>query len=142
MSLNAHQFRNLVVHTLDEVDMGGDSAVALLLGTAAQESRFGTYLKQLGGGPALGFFQCEKSTFRWLRSKYPKWLVGRAYKELEWDIKLGILVCRLRYKVIPEPLPPANDLPALAAYWKKYYNTPHGKGKPEEFIKNFQNYVL
>lgn len=33
----------------------------LVMGTAAQESRL-TYLRQLGGGPALGLWQMEPAT--------------------------------------------------------------------------------
>ena len=35
----------------------------LLMGTAAQESALGEYIRQLGNGPALGIFQMEPETF-------------------------------------------------------------------------------
>lgn len=32
-------------------------------------------------------------------------------------------MCRVHYRRVPEPLPPAGDLEAQAAYWKAHYNT-------------------
>lgn len=149
MSLDKTQFRDLISRILQSVDAAlcSDAAVNLLLGTAAQESKFGTYLRQLGIGPALGVFQIEPATFNWLRDKYSNRvgyttvLQGRVAVELEWDIFLSIVIARLRYRVVPAPLPPADDIEKLAAYWKLYYNTPAGAGTVEEFIKNYERYV-
>jgi len=35
-------------------------------------------------------------------------------------------------------LPQAGDLAAMAAYWKKFYNTPLGAGKPEQFVAKWR----
>ena len=43
----------------------------LIMGTAAQESGF-TYIKQLGGGPALGMFQVEPATAEDILFRYLK----------------------------------------------------------------------
>lgn len=51
-------------------------------------------------------------------------------------------MARLHYLRVPEKLPRDSDIPALAAYWKKYYNTRLGKGTEEEFIKNFNRLIL
>lgn len=48
--------KNLITETLTELGLYSDDARDLLLGTCAQESAFGKYRKQLGGGPALGIF--------------------------------------------------------------------------------------
>ena len=145
MSFDKNQFRDLIEHVLgDYPDLVSESAVQLLLGTAAQESGFGTYLRQLGGGPAIGVFQMEPKTFLWLREhyrhKYPE-IAERLHGELEWDIRLGILMARLRYRIVPTPLPPAHHLGALAAYWKESYNTVHGAGTVEQFIANYRKFV-
>jgi hypothetical protein len=50
-------------------------------------------------------------------------------------------MARIRYMRVPAPLPPAGNVEALAKYWKHYYNTPHGGGKPEQFVANWQKYV-
>jgi hypothetical protein len=41
----------------------------------------------------------------------------------------------------PEQLPVADDISALAAYWKTHYNTPKGKGKIETFIRRWNSNV-
>ena len=33
------------------------------------------------------------------------------------------------------PLPVAGDTDAMSAYWKKYYNTPSGRGTKEQYVK-------
>lgn len=138
------QFRSLVTFVLKCEDLYSEAAVNLVLGTIAQESKFGTYLRQLGSGPARGICQMEQPTFNWLKGvygrKYPK-LGAALFEEVEWDLYLAILVCRLRYRVVPEPLPAADDLLGLARYWKKYYNTYLGKGTESEFIANYRRYV-
>jgi len=145
MSYHPKQFRNLIERMLDAHDpkLASESAVLLLLGTAAQESKFGTYLMQTGQGPAIGAFQMEPATFRWLQQEfaheYPA-LLMRYPREMEWDLRLAVIMARLRYRVVKDPLP-GTDPVALAEYWKKHYNTSAGKGTPEEFIANWKKYV-
>jgi len=120
-------------------------AVNLLLGTIAQESHLGTYLRQLGGGPALGICQMEPSTFRWLRTKYGQRFPGRELwerevSELVWDNRLAILTCRLRYVADPKPIP--EDLDGIARYYKRVYNTELGAATPEQFVRNYRSLVL
>ena len=56
------QFLDCVVAlTLGELHMDSPAAQALVLGTAAQESRL-QYLVQLGNGPAREIFQMEPAT--------------------------------------------------------------------------------
>lgn len=146
MSFDKNQFKDLIKRVLTEVDpaLCSDAAVNLLLGTAAQESRFGQYLRQLGGGPAVGVFQMEPATFIWLRDhfeiKYP-YIKERRVEELEWNLRLAILMARLRYRIVPAPLPKADVVLSLAAYWKTYYNTVQGKGTVEEFERNYRRFL-
>lgn len=146
MSLNKTQFQSLIERTLQDFDPAllSPQAVNLLLGTAAQESAFGTYIQQLGSGPALGIFQMEPATFAWLKKKF-RWkyreLFFRKFEELEWDLRLAIIMARLRYRVDKEPLPSAIDIGDMAAYWKRVYNTFKGKGTMAEFVENYEKYV-
>lgn len=146
MPFEKKRFREIIEATLWEFDSELDStaAVNLLLGTAAAESDFGTYLRQRGGGPAKGVFQIEPNTFNWLRGvyrdKYPE-LAGREASELVSDLRLSIIMARLRYRVVKEPLPPADDIHALALYWKEHFNTYHGAGTVEDFEKKYAEYV-
>ncbi len=146
MSFDKNQFRSLIVKVLTSVDSAlcSDAAINLLMGTVAQESKFGEYIRQIRG-PALGVFQMEPDTFDWLRDKYsikyPAVLQGRMVEELEWDLFLSILTARLRYRVVPEALPSSSNVLALALYWKQHYNTPIGAGTVEQFEKNYARYV-
>jgi len=155
MSFDKHQFRELIADTLEEIGLYSEDAVNLLMGTAAQESGFGTYLKQLKNGPALGVFQMEPTTFKDILEKYLKHkknLYCRVYDALGYDfvpndpellvynLKFAIIMARIHYRRVPEPLP--NDLSGYAKYYKKYYNTHLGKGTEEEFIRNYKEYVL
>ena len=49
-------------------------------------------------------------------------------------------MCRVHYYRAPTKLPEAEDLDGLAHYWKKYYNTELGAGKPEEFREVYSVY--
>lgn len=47
------------------------------------------------------------------------------------------MMCRIHYRRVSEPLPAAGDLPAQAAYWKKWYNTELGAGTEAEYIEHW-----
>lgn len=146
--LDCAWFRERIHIILEAAWLDSVSAQDLLLGTAAQESHFGKYVTQMGNGPARGVFQMEGPTYNWIRDKYAKkypFLHGTTVDDLAYDsgegLDLAIIMCRLRYFVVPKPLPVAGDIEAYAAYWKKWYNTPLGAGKPEEFVRNYARYV-
>lgn len=157
MPINTEQLSDLIERTLKEVDLYSPAAVNLLLLTAAQESHMGTYIRQLGNGPALGVFQMEPATHddiweNYLDYKYE--LSGEvlfaadmtgngAYRSaLEYNLKYAILMARMQYRRRPEPLPAADDIRGLAAYWKQWYNTPLGAGTEEEAMLNYKRFVL
>ena len=135
--------KELIENALKEYGLYSENAVNLLLGTAAQESKFGFYLRQLGGGPARGIFQMEEPTFDWLKGKYGEryGLEDVEFKDLVWNLKAAAVFCRLRYLVDSLPLPDLNDIQGMARYWKRVYNTHKGKGTAAEFILNYNKYV-
>ena len=116
-----------------------ETAVALVLGTAAAESRL-TALVQHGGGPARGLYQMEPDTTRWLWGDYlarqPD-LRERIQRlaapgpdvdeQVAGNLYLATALCRLRYWTDPEPLP-GVDCDALGEVWKRVYNTEAGAG--------------
>lgn len=134
--------KDLIIRVLKEYNLYSESAVVLLLGTCAQESRFGRYLRQLGSGPALSIFQIEPATFEYLKKKYSsRFDLEKIYfAELEYNLKFAILFCRLKYLSIPVPLPEPQNIGIMAEYWKRYYNTNQGSGKISEFISNYKLY--
>ena len=145
MSYNYDEFKKQIEDVLTFYNLNSPSAVNLLLGTAAVESNFGSDLIQHGGGPALGPFQMEPPTFNWLAKVYEKEFSGIAGAEPRYvitNISLAILMCRLRYYIDPHKLPPADDIEALGAYWKRVYNTVKGAGTVEAFIVKYNQYCV
>lgn len=141
------QFQRFVTGVLFEYDLHSAEAVDLLLGTAAQESHFGKYLRQNVKAfnidiHAFGAYQMEKNTFDWLQDKYGNRypdIKNRKHFEMEYDLKLATLMCRLRYSADTKPIP--KTLEGQAEYWKRIYNSVAGMGKPEEYIENYRRFV-
>ena len=158
MSINAKQLRELIIRTtLHDMAMWSESAENMVIGTAAQESHLGEHIKQIGGGPALGLYQCEPAThadvysylrnneFRLFGKTLPNDLrpVGPVnHERLIYDLRYATMICRLHYYRVKEALPSADDMDGISNYWKKYYNTRLGKGKPAEFVRNYERYVI
>ncbi len=147
--MDKRQLAELIDVVLRGLGLWSESARALLLGTAAQESRLGTYLRQLGKGPALGIFQMEPATERDIWTNYLAYhpaLAGKITEvtgvsgpgwQLHFNLAYQIAMARVHYLRVPRPLPAADDLGGLAAYWKKYYNTALGKGTVDEFVRHY-----
>lgn len=142
----------LITSVLKELGLHSDNAVNLLMGTAAQESHLGKYRKQIGGGPALGIFQMEPATFNDIVKNYLRFKPGLTVKiegvarvcrfhaeDIETNDLLAICMARVHYLRVSEAIP--SDVEGMARYWKKYYNTPLGKGTVEEFISNYKKLV-
>ncbi len=150
-------FRDAVIRpVLAKLGLGGQAAEELLLGTAAQESLYFQYRTQVGGGPAKGYFQMEPSThddiwvnFLKYRQKYSNDVLSflssknaNKITELENNDKYAAAMARIHYMRVSAPLPKAGDVVAQANYWKQYYNTSLGKGKPHEYVERWNKYVL
>ena len=150
--MNKDQLRELIEETLKEIGLYSKDAVNLLMGTCAQESHLGEYIKQIKG-PALGIFQMEPATFVDIEQNYfrykkelyekvkSKSRVSYLYSGLMvYNLKFAICMARIHYLRVPEKLP--DSIEGYAAYWKKYYNTYLGAGTEEEFIHNYKRFVL
>jgi hypothetical protein len=151
--------RDVVEPALELLGLNDAASRALLMGTAAVESEL-KHVRQLGGGPARGYFQMEPDTaldlLRWLerpaQSRYlqaifdhhppahrPGFLAmyPNVNKTLVDDPIFAAMLARLRYRWIPTPLPDASDVAGMAKYWKRHYNTRRGKGTVEKFVERF-----
>lgn len=130
----AKSFRiNIVMPTLKRIGLYSFAAEQMLMGTAAIESRF-FLRRQYGNGPALGLFQMEPKTFLDLMGVLSRKehshlkevvcsLAGTtriSANLLFKDDPFAAAMARVRYEVVPEPLPLSVD--GQAHYWKKYYN--------------------
>lgn len=125
-----------------------------LLGTCAQESRLGTYRRQIGGGPATGIYQIEPATERSLWRDYLDYrpalatavtrvcgVRGPDQLQLEMNLAYQHIMCRIRYWAwVKEPVP--SGLAAQAQYWDTHYNANPDHGTPEEYIRNYRMLVL
>ncbi|HAV1338022.1 TPA: hypothetical protein JG819_004686 [Vibrio parahaemolyticus] len=60
---------------------------------------------------------------------------------LIYNLAYQAIMCRIHYLRVPDALPPAGDIDAMARYWKEHYNTGKGKGDEEHFISNFPGYL-
>lgn len=153
--INSKQLREYIVRpALVQIGLHTDAAENLIMGTIAQESAGGEYLHQIRG-PALGVCQMEPAThdlcWQWLDwpQRYPLRAAVSGLliqkppraKEMIWNLHYAVAMSRVLYRSIPYPLPDADDVPGLAAYWKRFYNTPKGRGTEAEFIRNYERYV-
>lgn len=151
-----HLLREVIEPVLHHINLYSDSASRLILGTELVESR-GTYLLQHPRGPALGIYQIEPATFKWLwwdwlPTKRPglrdrisefigAWRLDKdPSRELVANLYFATAICRVRYLAVPQPLPEADDIIGLAAYWKVHYNTMAGKGKAADWVAAYRRY--
>lgn len=151
MGILATEMRvHIIKPTLLKLGLQSRAAENLLLGTAAQESQLGSYLKQKHG-PALGVYQIEPATHKdvWVNFLDYRIELKRVIRNLVVEVNdndlIGNLVystaiARMIYFRIPKALPEADNIEGLANYWKKYYNTLLGKGRVSDFIKNYERY--
>jgi hypothetical protein len=151
--MDRYQLRNLVNRVLLDIELSSPHASNLIIGTIAQESGLGEYIKQLGGGPARGITQMERLTFNshvnWMFTYKPTLPVKIQdstgidffkFEYLEWNLALSIAMTRVHYFRVPKPLP--DSISGYANYWKRYYNTYKRKGTVIEFIRNYHKYVI
>jgi hypothetical protein len=141
-------FRRVVIRpVLQETDLWSESAENLLLGTALHESGGLQHIRQIGGGPALGFYQMEPAT---LDDLYDNWLKFRMvrlnqleqFRPMHMARENALLympayataAARLQYFRVPKPLPLAGDIEGLAHYWKDHWNTHEGAGTIKQFM--------
>jgi hypothetical protein len=157
--INCQQLRDLIViPVLKSLNLFSDAAVALILGTAAQETHMGDYLVQTNlpvGKGGLGIYQIEEVTYNriWDEEiqKNPErkntivkilgYIDKPSPERLISDLALSTVIVRLYYYQINDPLPSYKDIVGLAKYYKKYYNTEKGKATLREFIINYHEYV-
>lgn len=134
--------------------MDAPAAENLLIGTAVQESRL-TWLRQLGGGPGLGVMQMEPATHADIWTNFINFdsdLVDVMHgftapwpaldQQLVGNLPYAVAMARVHYYRVAAPLPDPADVDGLAAYWKRYYNTPAGGGTPAQFVENYSQYVV
>ncbi|HEY6527260.1 MAG TPA: hypothetical protein VIZ65_01100 [Cellvibrionaceae bacterium] len=137
--------REIVYAVCDVLGRGaGDKAAILMLETAAQETRCGTYKDPTPYGAGAGVFQCDLIAFQDVQQRCPVSAYRRVSDEFGIDLKkakheqllysplLAAIVCRIHYLLCVEPIPQNEH--GRAEYWKRFYNSSLGKGTPLEYL--------
>tara|TARA_Y100000593_G_C4308376_1_gene336997 strand:- start:1825 stop:2259 length:435 start_codon:yes stop_codon:yes gene_type:complete len=136
--------RRIIKKVCEDLDMYSKDAEDLIIATGYAESGYRA-LEQTKG-PAVGFFQIEPDTIDDVLDNYARYrpavmqellnlgmIQGEEHFSVMSNIALQVAFCRLCYRRVPEPIPP--KLKGMADYWKKYYNTPGGKGTVKHFLE-------
>lgn len=135
-----------------------DNEVELLLGMAAAESSL-THRVQIGGGPARGLWQMEPATALDIFQNYLQYkpilyerlcaiwlnlsleqLIHPSTEEMEYHLEhyddFAFVMARSHILRDPQPIP--DTVEGQAAYWKRVYNTPAGKGTVEHYLAQWE----
>ena len=155
--IDINQLRSLIIRpALEAIGLGGPSAEELLIGTILQESNAGHWLHQTGAGPAIGICQMEPATHDDIWANYLDFRpalagkvrglmlnqgagagIGKA-EEMAGNLYYAVAMARIKYARVPDPLPPAGDVDAQAAYYKRWYNTAGGAASTAEYVSKWQ----
>jgi hypothetical protein len=123
----------------------------IVLGTGAHESHY-LYAVQIGGGPALGWWQCEPFTHDDIWTNYLNFRPALAQplnrlrngeissKALLRYPLYAAALCGVHYQRKQQGglLPPQDDAQLQAALWKTAYNTRLGRGTAQQALPHFQ----
>jgi hypothetical protein len=155
--IDVQQFRVEVVRpTLQFLGLWSLEAERLMMGTAAVESGF-KYIRQVGGGPALGFFQVEPATRHDIHANFLAYRPAIRDKvtallmeadgmtldrQLIVNLAYSTAIARLVYYRRPQRIPEVDDERGLARYWKAHYNTIHGAGTVDKFLDRMKFFSL
>lgn len=158
--MQADQLRQYIIQpVLNYLGLYSASAEELLMMTAAQESHLGQYIHQLGNGPACGIFEMEPFTHDDIWKNYLSYhgdladkvkSLNSAWRDIgeqpdaEEMIGNNFYACgmaRVFYFRIPNALPPADQIEALAIYYKNHYNTAQGAATVPQVLDNYHRYV-
>jgi hypothetical protein len=152
---NVQQLKELIIKpALIDLIMFSEDAFELLVLTCAVESAGGTYLKQVKGR-ALGIYQMEPDTYNDIWQNYiikkndlsllmaTNFDCSRMPDEdrLIYDLRFATAMARLHYARFPEPIPSKENLKALYAYYKKYYNTALGASEEDKSIRKYLGFI-
>lgn len=152
--IDPRDFLECVVRpTLQHIKLHSLAAEQLVLATGLHESYL-TYLRQIGGGPALGVFQIEPATHTdiWQHYLFYRPVLSARVLSLRggWastesqltnNLAYAAAMCRVHYRRDRNPLPLAGDGDEMARCWKRFYNTPLGKGTEAQFMGSWDQYV-
>ena len=134
-----------VLNQLEDVGIPNtEEARYLVFETGMAESGY-RHLEQIGGGPALSFWQIEDWVCQdiwdnfivyrkpYIQAMYKLGLIEESIPFCVFsNIALAAAFCRIYYRRMPGAIP--NSMPERAAYWKRFYNTVEGKGTVDHYV--------
>jgi len=141
-----------VINALGFDEGNEKGSAALILYTGQQESQCGAYIKQVGGGPALGLMQIEPATHsdmhnNWLSYRhhvYPKIFnvsgidsdveLSTLEEMLIYNLRYSVAIARCIYRRSPLAIPEFGDDEAMWDIYKISYNSFMGAATREEFM--------
>ncbi len=154
--MNHKQVKELIQSVLDLLGSkyASNDAVNLMFWTGYVESRY-EYIRQLGQGPAMSFWQIEPDTAVDNIKSYLKYRKPLKKKcaditltdpklwdsedtsvwswILEHNMAAGVIHSRLKYWRSPKPMP--GNIQDAAKIWKSVYNSSKGAGSVDKFIR-------
>ena len=136
----------MIARRICDVIGGGanGTALELLIETAQQETKLGSYRDDYPYSHGVGLCQFDEIAFRDVQQRTNKHVREKVekhfgvtlrlvqHRDLAYSPFLSLLWCRLFYLLRPEPIP--ATLKERAEYWKLHYNTVRGKGTTLEYI--------
>ena len=141
------EIKEIIEWTLNKMNMYSDDAAAMIYRTGMVETGY-KHLKQMGSGPAIGFFQIEPATMNDVMDNYVEYrpqiktdLYALGFDEKDSVIRvmgsivLQVAFCRLCYRRDSKAIPSLENMEAQAKYWKRVYNTKLGKGTVKHFME-------
>lgn len=134
-----------VVDTMASPGEDTESVKELMICTAAQETHLGTLKDKSVYKYGTGIMQLDPIGITDIRRRGNKWIefcrnnynihFDRVeHRELEASALFSVVAARIRYKVVPYPIPSTAE--GLWEYYKKYYNSYAGAATREEYMKN------
>ena len=137
-----------VLTRLEDPEIGitnTEEARDLIFETGNAETGY-RHLEQMGGGPAVSFFQLEANTIKDIWDNYivyRKPLVRQAYElgfiegekvfSVRTNVAVAVFFARIYYRRKPGAIP--QTMEDRATYWKKHYNTEGGKGTAKHYLE-------
>jgi hypothetical protein len=137
--------------SLNALGIWSQARETLVLGTGAHESHY-QYFQQVGGGPALGWWQCEPATHQDIWKNYLSFrpVLAQPLNQLRngETSAMALLryplyaaaLCGLHYmrRLGGQTLPPLDSAELQAAAWKTHYNSAKGRGTALQALPHFQ----
>ena len=159
--MNAKQLRELVIRPtlryLDPEIPYSETAVELLMMTAAHESNLGEYIAQING-PALGIYQMEPATEEDIHTNFlghrrnledlvcnldvAALVEDKDGRDLIYSLPYATAMARVHYYRDSQALPSGSlsdesTIRELAHYAKRVYNTEAGKAHADDYYNAY-----